>query len=169
MCPIKIQPSRSGLSIDLSVKKSQVHCSAPRLRCCHCFLKQGTLLTFLQSAQLYKSGIQLLDNEILLQDLHENLHFVLDATKCTFELVYKYYVLGWEQRCSVVAIMPSIYATLHTKFERNRPNSLRDMCSWKGLIFFTFFLFFALFYKSNFEPTKDTLLIDRFLSNLAHL
>ena len=33
-------------------------------------------------------------------------------------------------------------------------------------ISFTFF-FFALFYKSNFEPTKDTLLVDRFLSNLG--
>ena len=27
--------------------------------------------------------------------------------------------------------MSSIYATLHTKFERNRPSSSRDMCSWK--------------------------------------
>ena len=41
-------------------------------------------------------------------------------------------------------------------------------------IFFTFFFlffffFFAPFYKSIFEPTKDTLSIDRFLSNLAHL
>ena len=36
------------------------------------------------------------------------------------------------------------------------------------LIFFTFF-FFAPFYKSNFEPTKNTLPVDRFLSNLAHL
>ena len=35
-------------------------------------------------------------------------------------------------------------------------------------IFFTFF-FFAPFYKSNFEPTNDTLLVDCFLSNLAHL
>ena len=36
-------------------------------------------------------------------------------------------------------------------------------------IFFTFFFFFAPFYKSNFEPTKNTLPVDRFLSNLAHL
>ena len=35
-------------------------------------------------------------------------------------------------------------------------------------IFFTFF-FFALFYKNNFEPTNDTLLVDQFLTNLAHL
>ena len=30
-------------------------------------------------------------------------------------------------------------------------------------MFFFFFIFFAPFYKSNFEPTKDTLLIDPFL------
>ena len=37
-------------------------------------------------------------------------------------------------------------------------------------IFFTFFFFFfAPFYKSNFEPTKNTLPMDRFLSNLVHL
>ena len=29
--------------------------------------------------------------------------------------------------------------------------------------------FFALFYKSNYEATKDTFLVDWFLSNLAHL
>ena len=63
----------------------------------------------------------------------------------------------------------SIYATQHTKFERNQPSSLRDMCSWKLPNFFTFFFFFAPFYKSNFQPTKSTLPVDRFLSNLAHL
>ena len=62
----------------------------------------------------------------------------------------------------------SIYATSHNKFERNGPSSLRDMCSWNCPIFFTFF-FFASFYKSNLEPTKDILPVDWFLSNLVHL
>ena len=47
---------------------------------------------------------------------------------------------------------------------------VREICvpeNWP--IFFTFFFFFAPFYKCNFEPTKNTLLMDRFLSNLAHL
>ena len=35
--------------------------------------------------------------------------------------------------------------------------------------FFFFFFFFSPFYKSNFEPNKNTLAVDRFLSNLAHL
>ena len=34
-------------------------------------------------------------------------------------------------------------------------------------IFFNFF--FATFYNSNFESTKNTLPVDRFLSNLTHL
>ena len=70
--------------------------------------------------------------------------------------------------------MPSIYATLHTKFERNQFSSSWDMCSWKlpyflHLFFFFFFFFFAPFYNSNFEPTKNTLPMNRFLSNLAHI
>ena len=42
-------------------------------------------------------------------------------------------------------------------------------------IFFTFFFlfiiifFFTPFYKSSFEPTKDSLPVDQLLSNLAHL
>ena len=67
-----------------------------------------------------------------------------------------------------VYFIPSIYAILHTKFEKHQLSNLCDMCWWKLPLFFTFF-FFAPFYKSNFEPTKDTLLIDRFISNLAHL
>ena len=67
--------------------------------------------------------------------------------------------------------MSSIYATQHTKFERNRCSSSRDMCSWKLHYFLHlfFFFFFAPFYKSNFEPTKNTLPVDQFLSHLAHL
>ena len=57
--------------------------------------------------------------------------------------------------------MPSIYMTLHIKFEGNRCSSSWDMCSWKFPN--------APFYKSDFEPTKHTLLMDQFLSNLAHL
>ena len=66
--------------------------------------------------------------------------------------------------------MPSIYAALHTKFERNRSSSSRDTCSWKLPYFFTFFFFFfAPFYKSNYEPSKNTLPVNRFLSNVAYL
>ena len=36
--------------------------------------------------------------------------------------------------------MPSIYATLHTIFERNRSSSSRDMCSWKLPYFLHLFL-----------------------------
>ena len=36
--------------------------------------------------------------------------------------------------------MPSIYATQHTKFERNRPSSSQDMCSWKLPHFLHLFL-----------------------------
>ena len=35
-------------------------------------------------------------------------------------------------------------------------------------IFFTVF-FFAPFYKNNFGPTKDTLLVDRVLASFAHI
>ena len=64
--------------------------------------------------------------------------------------------------------MSSIYTTLYIpNNEGNRPSSLKDMCSWI-LSHFPFFFFFAPFYKNNFEPTKDTLLVDRILSNLAH-
>ena len=46
--------------------------------------------------------------------------------------------------------MHTIHATLHTKFEGNWPSSSGcENCS-----IFTFFFFFAPFYKSNFEPTK---------------
>ena len=63
--------------------------------------------------------------------------------------------------------MPSIYTTLHTKFEKIGP-VVYEICVHENCpIFFTFF--FAPFYKSNFEPTKDTFLMDQFLSNLAHL
>ena len=40
---------------------------------------------------------------------------------------------------------------------------------WKWPQFLHIFLLLALFYKNNFEPTKDTLLMDPFPSNLAHL
>ena len=47
---------------------------------------------------------------------------------------------------------------------------VREICVPKNYpIFFTFFFFFAPFYKSNFEPTKNTLPMDQFLANLAHL
>ena len=36
--------------------------------------------------------------------------------------------------------MPFIYATLHTKFERNQSSSLRDVCSWKLPYFLHLFL-----------------------------
>ena len=66
--------------------------------------------------------------------------------------------------------MSYIYTTLHTKFERNWFSSTREICVPENCpIFFTFLFFFAPFYKSNFEPTKTTLPMDRFLSNLVHL
>ena len=43
--------------------------------------------------------------------------------------------------------MPSIYATLHTKFERNRPSSLRDMCSQKLPHFLYIFLLCTVLQK----------------------
>ena len=62
--------------------------------------------------------------------------------------------------------MPSIYATRHIKCEENclvfHEICFPEYCP----IFFTFFFFFAPFYKSNFEPTKYSFLVDRFLSNL---
>ena len=36
--------------------------------------------------------------------------------------------------------MPSIYVTLHTKFERKQSSSSRDMCSWKLPCFLHLFL-----------------------------
>ena len=36
-------------------------------------------------------------------------------------------------------------------------------------LFFTFFFFYTPFYKTKFEPTRNTLLVNGFLSNLAHL
>ena len=64
--------------------------------------------------------------------------------------------------------MPSIYMTLHTKCKGNQLSSSQDMFSWK-LAHFLHIFFFALFYKSNFEPSKNTLLADKFLSNLTHI
>ena len=65
--------------------------------------------------------------------------------------------------------MPSTYATPHTKFKRNWSSSLQDMCSWKLPYFLHLFLLLRTILQSNFEPTKNTLPVDRFLSNLAHL
>ena len=54
------------------------------------------------------------------------------------------------------------------KFKKISP-VVHEICVSENYpIFFTFF-FFAPFYKSKFEPTKDTLLMVRFLSNLVHL
>ena len=77
-------------------------------------------------------------------------------------------IATWPISIKFTYFMPSIYATLHTKFEKNRLSSSRDVFL-KISPFFFFFLFFTPFYKSNFEPTKVTLLVDQFLSNLAHL
>ena len=65
--------------------------------------------------------------------------------------------------------MPFIYATLHTKFEKIGPVVHKKCVSENYPIFFTFFLFFTPFYKSNFEPTENILFMDHFLSNLTHL
>ena len=61
---------------------------------------------------------------------------------------------------------------VYTKLEENRSSSSRDVCLWKVPHFVHikfFFLFFEPFYKTNFESIKDALLVDRFLTNLAHL
>ena len=65
--------------------------------------------------------------------------------------------------------MPSIYAIPSLK---EIGPTVHKICVHENCqIFFTFFFlfFFAPFYKSNFEPTKDSLLMDQFLSILAHL
>ena len=77
-------------------------------------------------------------------------------------------ITTWLISIKLTYFMPSIYATLHTKVEENQPSSSRDMCSW-NLPHFLHIFFFTPFYKSNFEQTKDTFLVDPFLSNLAHL
>ena len=67
-------------------------------------------------------------------------------------------------------LMFSIYKSLDTKFKRNQPSIAHEIYVLKNChIFFTFFFFFASFNKSNVEPTKDTLPMYQFLSNLAHL
>ena len=51
--------------------------------------------------------------------------------------------------------MTSIYVTQHTSLKKIGP-VVHDICVPKNCpISFTFFFFFAPFYKSNFEPTKD--------------
>ena len=64
--------------------------------------------------------------------------------------------------------MPSVYATLHTKFEENQICSLWDMRLWKLSDFLYTFFFFPSFYNNNFEPRKNTLFLDGFLLNLVH-
>ena len=67
-----------------------------------------------------------------------------------------------------IYFMPFIYAILLTKF-KEICCVLYEICVPENCpIFFTFF-FFTQFYKSNFEPTKDTLFLDQFLSKLVHL
>ena len=65
--------------------------------------------------------------------------------------------------------MPSIYATLIPNLKEIGPVVYKICVPENCPIFFTFFFFFTPFYKSNIEPTKDTLLMNGFLSNLAHL
>ena len=50
----------------------------------------------------------------------------------------------------------------------NWPNSLQDMCFWKLPQFLHIFLLCTIL-QNNFEATKDILLVDQFLFNLAHL
>ena len=77
-------------------------------------------------------------------------------------------ITTWLISMKFTYFMHTIYATLHTKFEGNWPSSLGDTYV-KIAPFFTFFFFFTPYYKSNLEPTKNTLLMDLFISNLAHL
>ena len=58
-------------------------------------------------------------------------------------------------------IMPSVYATLHTKFERYWP-VVHEVCVSENFpIFFNFlFFFFAPFYKSDFELNNNILLVN---------
>ena len=46
---------------------------------------------------------------------------------------------------------------------------VHEICVPENCPVFSTFFFFTPFYKSNFEPTKDTLLINWFLSSLSHL
>ena len=71
----------------------------------------------------------------------------------------------------------SIAHILYPPYTRPYIPNLKEIC-WEVCeicvpencpIFFTFFFFFAPFYISNCEPSKNTLLVDWFLSNLAHL
>ena len=62
--------------------------------------------------------------------------------------------------------MPSIYIPYIPNLKKGPV--VRDYVPENCPIFFTFF-FFIPFYKSNFEPTKDTLSMNQFLSNFAHL
>ena len=51
--------------------------------------------------------------------------------------------------------MPSIYTTVHTKFEENQISGLWDIRIWKLHNFFTFFFFFAPICNNNFKPRKN--------------
>ena len=51
----------------------------------------------------------------------------------------------------------------------NWPSSLWDMCILKIAPFSSHFSSLHHFFTNNFEATKDTLLVDQFLFNLAHL
>ena len=50
--------------------------------------------------------------------------------------------ITWLISIKCTYFMPSIYANLHTKFERNLPSSSRDMWSWKLPHFLHLFLLF---------------------------
>ena len=58
--------------------------------------------------------------------------------------------------------MPSIYASLYTKFKRNQPSSIRDICSWKLPHFLYLFFFFASFYKVTLSQPKTPFLCINF-------
>ena len=67
-----------------------------------------------------------------------------------------------------INFMPSIYMTLHTTF-KEIGSAFHEICTSENCPIFFKFFFFAPFSKRKFEPTKDTLFVDQFLSNLTHL
>ena len=88
-----------------------------------------------------------------------------------FQLLVSLKPLGWFLSNSHILCPP--YTRPYIPNLKEIGPAVHEICIPENCpIFFTFFFtffFFAPFYKSNFEPTKDTLSIDLFLSYLAHL
>ena len=78
------------------------------------------------------------------QEKHANTSVLFTRTKISPILAFRISKSIAPISTKFIYFMPYIYATSHTKFERNRANSSRDIRSQKSSDFLRIFLFFFL-------------------------